>query len=188
MPNNPPPSLNSFPVNNLNRSAGLGASGAGGLGLAKNDSLSKNPSSRLGRNRSKSALEQIDISKIGRGRLMTEGTYEKSFGLSKGAGLKGQLGQMRMAGKRSTTKNLSRKNLDQIHDFLSGAIKKGSVSSSSYISRRDKADIMTKSRQLAKSPDSNFTLEDRKDLIKIVDSMRKQYRDSILGRADDKSD
>jgi hypothetical protein len=184
MPNNLPSNLNSFPANNLSRPVGLGASGSGGIGLAGNNSLSKNPPSRLGRDRSKSALEQIDISKISKGRLMTEGTYEKSFGMNKGVGLKGQLNEARMAGRRHSTKNLSRENMEQMHDLLAEAIKKSSVSSGSYISRQNRVDIMRKSRQLAKSPNSKFTFEDRKDLMKIVDSMRQQYKESLFKKDD----
>ncbi len=191
MPNTLLPNLNSFPTNNLARSGGLASLGLAGPGLGKlGPAGSTNPSSdlatsRLGRDRSKSALEQIDISKIGKGYQMTEGSYGKSMGIGKGVGLKGQLNEVRMAGRHHSTQNLSKKNMEQMHDLLAEAIAKSAVSSSTYISRKDKTEIMRKSRQLAKSPDSKFTFEDRKDLLKIVDSMRNQYRESLIKKKDD---
>lgn len=127
----------------------------------------------------KGALEKIDIDKIGKGRLMTEGVYGRSFGIGKGVGLKGQLSAVRKAGIKDTTKNLSKKNIEQMHDFLAGAISKNAVSSSTYISRHDRAEIMKKSRELAKTPGSGFTFEDRQDLLTIVDELRQQHREKL---------
>lgn len=127
------------------------------------------------------ALEKIDIDKIGKGYLMTEGVYGRSFGIGKGVGLKGQLSTVRKAGIKDTTKNLSKKNIEQMHDLLAEAISKNAVSSSTYISRQDRTDIMKKSRELAKTPDSGFSFEDRQDLLKIVDEMRRQHREKLLG-------
>ena len=131
----------------------------------------------------KGALERIDIDKIGKGYLMTEGSYNKSFGMDRDVGLKGQLSAVRRAGIKTTTKNLSRENIEQMHDLLSSAISKNSVSSNTYISRRDRTDILKKSRDLARTPGSKFSLEDRKDLIKIVDEMRRQSRDKLLNNS-----
>ncbi|MDD3711166.1 MAG: hypothetical protein PHP37_01005 [Patescibacteria group bacterium] len=128
----------------------------------------------------KGALEKIDIDKIGKGYLMTEGSYGRSFGIGKGAGLKGQLSTVRKAGIKTTTKNLSKKNIEQMHDLLAEAISKNAVSSNTYISRRDRASIMKKSRELAKTPDSGFSFEDRQDLLTIVDEMRQQHREKLL--------
>lgn len=130
-------------------------------------------------------LDNIDISKIGKGYLMTEGTYGTNFGVKRFNGLKGQLAKVRYEGRRLSTKNLSCKNLEQIHDLIASPISRNAVSSSTYISRRDKIEIMRKSRQLAKQHDSGFTFEDRKDLMKMVNSMSRQYRDSILKRDND---
>lgn len=131
-------------------------------------------------NKPKSALERIDINKIGKGYLMTEGSYTRSFGLNKDTGLKGQLARVRKAGIKTTTKNLSRKNIEQMHDLLADAISGNAVTSNTYISRRDKTEIMKKSRELAKKPGSKFSFEDRDDLIKIVDEMRRQHRENLL--------
>lgn len=177
MPGNLGPNLNSFPVNNLSRPvpSGQGAS----------FSNSRAPLNRLGKDRTKGALENIDISKIGKGYQMTEGSYGASIGFKRGTGLKGQLSSARMAGRRGVTKNLSSQNIEQMHDLLGKAISRSAVSSSTYISRRDRVEIMKKSRELAKASDSKFTFEDRKDLMKIVDNMRKQYRDSLKGDQQD---
>lgn len=131
--------------------------------------------------RPKGALEKIDINKIGKGYLMTEGVYGRSFGIGKGVGLKGQLSAVRRAGIKDTTKNLSKKNIEQMHDLLAEAISKNAVSSSTYISRHDRINIMKKSRELAKTPNSGFSFEDRQDLLTIVDEMRRQHREKILG-------
>ena len=130
------------------------------------------------------ALESIDINKISKGYLMTEGTYGTNSGVKRFNGLKGQLAKVRHEGRRLSTKNLSHKNMEQMHDLIAAPISRSAVSSGTYISRRDRVEIMKKSRQLAKQHDSGFNFEDRKDLMKMVDSMRKQYRDNILGRGD----
>ncbi len=145
------------------------------------------PGSPLNRKTSprKSVLDQVDISKVGKGYLMTEGTYGTNSGVKRFNGLKGQLAKVRHEGRRSVTKNLSHKNMEQMHDLLAGPISRSAVSSGTYISRRDRIEIMKKSRELAKQADSGFTREDRKDLLKIVDSMRKQYRDSLFNNEDD---
>jgi len=171
MPGNLGSNLNSFPVNNLSRPLPSGQ----GMSLSN----SRTPLNRLGKDRTKSALDQIDISKIGKGYQMTEGSYNSNLGFKRGTGLKGQLMSAKIAGRKTTTKNLSSQNVEQMHDLLGKAISRSAVSSSTYISRRDRVEIMKKSRELAKTPDSKFTFEDRKDLMKIVDNMRKQYRDSL---------
>lgn len=136
---------------------------------------------KMNQNKTKGALGQIDIDKIGKGRLMTEGSFAgKSFGLNKYTGLKGQLAQVRRIGKRTSTKNLSKKNTEQMYDLLSKSIQHSSVNSDIYISRRDRMNILQQSRKLTRQSDSDFTFQDRKDLVKIVDNMRKQQRDKIL--------
>jgi hypothetical protein len=130
-------------------------------------------------------MENIDINKISKGYLMTEGTYGTNTGVKRFNGLKGQLAKVRHEGRRLSTKNISQKNLEQMHDLIAAPISRSAVSSGTYISRRDRVSIMNKSRQLAKQRDSGFTFEDRRDLMKMVDSMRRQYRDSIL-KSDDK--
>lgn len=178
-----------LPNNNLNRgfnsnSLGLSPPSSGlssRLGPAAS-LANKKPLARKG------ALDQIDINKIGKGYLMTDGTYGTSNGIARYNGLKGQLAKVRHDGRRSVTKNLSHKNMEQMHDLLVGPISRSAVASGTYISRRDRIEIMKKSRQLAKQKDSGFTFEDRDDLIKIVGNMRKQYRDSILGDKGDRDD
>lgn len=178
MPSNLGTSLNNFSSNNLRSSFQASRPGA-------SLSSSRTPLNHSGRDRTKSALEKIDISKIGKGYQMTEGSYHHSIGLERNTGLKGQLMSIKMAGKRNSTRNLSTHNIEQIHDLLAGAISKSAVSSKTYISREDRMEILRKSRQLTKTPGSKFTLEDRKDLVKIMDTMRKQYRDSLTGGKND---
>lgn len=176
--------------NNLNRSSNLGM---GRLALSNNGSSSRpGPPASLGSKRTPSsrrgALDQIDIGKIGKGYMMTEGSYGTNSGVNRYSGLKGQLAKVRNEGRRSVTKNLSAKNLEQMHDLLSGPISRNAVSSSTYISRRDQIEIMRKSRQLAKQKDSGFSYEDRDDLLKLVGNMRKQHRDSLFGDGQDRDD
>ncbi|MDD2681186.1 MAG: hypothetical protein PHE20_03800 [Patescibacteria group bacterium] len=133
----------------------------------------------------KGAFDNIDIDEIGQGRLMTEGSYDSRFGKNKYMGLKGQLMKAKHEGRHSTTKNLSMSNIKQIHDVIAKHLKKQAVNSKTYISRGDRLAIMKESRAMVRSKDSNFTSQDRQDLIKIVDSLQKQYKDKILHRRDD---
>lgn len=132
----------------------------------------------------KSAFDKLDIDRIGKGRLMIEGSYHKQLGGQKFSGLKGQLSKLKMSGKRTVTKNLSTENIKQMHDLIADRLKKKVVGSQIYISKRDKMAIMKESRQLVKTKDSHFTWADRKDLKKTVDTMQKQYRDKVLHRED----
>ncbi len=129
-----------------------------------------------------SVFENIDIDQIGQGRMLTEGSYHNQFGAKKNLGLKGQLGKLKRAGKFSSTKNLSAGNVKQIHDLIADRMKGKAVSSRTIISRQDRLAILKESRKLVKTEGSKFTYQDRDDLKKIVDSLRKQYRDKALGR------
>lgn len=130
----------------------------------------------------KSVFGKLDINKIGQGRLLTEGSYDRAIGLKKDIGLKGQLMSMRRAGRRSTTKNLSLENVKQIHDLIADPIKNNALSSSSYISRGDRLKIMKESRRMVKDENTKFTRADRQDLLKIVDTLRRQYKENLLNR------
>jgi len=131
-----------------------------------------------------SVFNKLDVTKIGQGRLLTEGSYDRAIGLKRDIGLKGQLMAIRRSGRRNITKNLSLENVKQIHDLIANPIKNKAVGSSSYISRQDRLKIMQESRKLVKTEGSHFTRSDRKDLLKIVDTLRQQYKDNLFKRGD----
>jgi hypothetical protein len=126
------------------------------------------------------AFDNMDVDKIGQGRLMTEGSYDKRFGNNKYMGLKGQLMKAKHEGRHATTKNLSMSNIEQIHDVIAKHLKKQAINSKTYINRGDKLAIMKESRKLVKAKDSNFTSQDRQDLKKIVNSLQQQYKNKII--------
>jgi len=157
----------------------------GGLGR----SLSRPPlnntlATRTANRQPKGAFDSLDINKIGKGYLMTEGSYHRQFGVKKYSGLKGQLMKLKKAGKFTTTKNLSTENIKQMHDMIADRIKKKRVGSQVYISRQDKMAIMKESKKLVRTKDSHFTWQDRKDLKKTVETIQKQYKDRILHRTE----
>ncbi len=138
----------------------------------------------LMRNKPKSAFDRLDAGKIGKGRLMIDGSYHKRFGEKSHYGLKGQLAGMAYAGRHGITKNLSPQNLEKIYDLIAGRLKKKMAYSATSFSRKDKMGILTESRKLVKQAGSNFTYEDRKDLIKIVNTLQQQFKDRTLHRGD----
>lgn len=133
------------------------------------------------------AFDHLDIDKIGKGRFITEGSYGPQRGVNRYSGLKGQLMKLKSEGKHSVAENLSKNNIKQIHDLIVDRLSKKSVSSQSYFTKRDKIALMAESRKLVKSKDSDFTWEDRKDLMKIVSSIQKQAKSKIINRADNTS-
>lgn len=175
--------LNISPIRPLSNSGG-GFSSPGGFGNMKPISSNLNSLSRIkpSSDRAKTAFEKIDIGKIGKGYLLVEGAYEKQFGREKYSGLKGQLMSMRKAGKRSVTKNLSKENVKQMYDLISGRLKNKAIGSANYISREDRLEIMKEARKLTVTEGSGFTRQDRKDLLKTVDALREQSRNRVLNR------
>jgi len=138
-------------------------------------------------NKPRNVFDKIDMSKIGSGHRFTEGSWKRGIlsGVKKEAGLKGQLKNLQVAGRRGATKNLSTKNLKQIHGLIADRIKGKVASSGTYLSRRDKIAIMKESRKLVKTKGSGFTWEDRKDLKRVVNTMRSKRKNAIRrGRRD----
>ncbi|MFH1030440.1 MAG: hypothetical protein V1770_04240 [bacterium] len=137
-------------------------------------------------NKPQSAFDKLDTSKIGSGHRFTEGTWDRGIGqgINKDAGLKGQLRNLQIAGRHGITKNLSTKNIKQIYGLIADRIKK-KPASGVFLNMRDNLAIMKESRKMVKQKDSDFTWEDRKDLKKVVDTLRAKSRESILRRDDD---
>lgn len=183
MPKESMAGLNMSPIRPLNNlSGGSPASGGFGGGVPLTGSRGVKLTNNLASSRTKDAFGHLDVERIGKGYLMTEGSYQKRFGEDKYAGLKGQLMGLRAAGKHSTTKNLSQENVKQMHDLIAEHLGKKSVSSQNFISRQDKLAILKESRKLVKTEGSHFTWDDREDLEKTVNTLQKQYRDQILNK------
>ena len=124
----------------------------------------------------KSAFDKLDVSKIGHGRLLREGSYTKRLGV----GLRGQLKELQLRGRHGSTANLSNKNIEQIHDLIDDRIKGHDLGSKTFLSNRDERKILGEARKLAHTEGSGFSMEDRKDLKKIVDTLREEFSDQIL--------
>lgn len=161
--------LNIPPIRPISMPPSTPPSSGGGIGVGGGLQ-----SGSLGRKRNP---YELDLSKIGQGRRMREGTYGTASGAARYSGLRGQLKKMQMTGRHGAVENLSNKNIEQIHDILDARIKKHPSGSGTYLSRRDKLEIMKESRDLARTHGSGFTMEDRKDLEKIVDTMREEYHE-----------
>lgn len=123
------------------------------------------------------AFSKIDIKKIGQGKFLTEG----KFGARRNIGLRGQLGLLKKTGG-SATKNISKKNLDDMSRLISDRLKKHSAASGAHISSRDRKVIMREAEKLVKTKGSGFSREDKKDLEKIVKTMEQKGKDAILGK------
>ncbi len=155
------------------------ASPNSGLGsIISNDRRSLNSPVAKVRN----VFDNLDVNKIGSGRLMIEGSYYKRLGEKTNFGLKGQLMGVKTMGRRTTTKNLSFDNLKQIHNLIADRLKNKAVGSKIMISRRDKINIMKESRKMVKAEGSHFSWQDRDDLKKVVDTIRKQTKDNLFHR------
>ncbi len=124
-----------------------------------------------------SIFGSIKASKIGQGKYFTEG----KFGHKKNAGLKGQLGRIKRSG-RSVAKNLSKKNLNDIFGMVSDLLKKHTMGREACITRKDKKAIMANAEKLIYTKGANFSREDKKDLEKIVDSLRQQSKNNVLNK------
>ncbi len=138
-------------------------------------------------NKPQSAFNGLDIKKIKSGHRFTEGTWNRGIGtgINKDAGLKGQLRRFQIAGRYGVTKNLSTQNIKQIYGLLADRINRKVASSGDLLNRWDKYALMKESRKMVKENGSNFTWEDRKDLLKIVDRLRDKNRDSLHARNED---
>lgn len=182
--------LNMPPLRNLNSFGSRTPSFSNSLGGMKSmgGSLSRTSQggSRPLRDKPKSVFENFDISEVGHGRLMTEGSYHKEFGTKRYSGLKGQLEKLKWSGRRGVTKNLSQGNIEQMHDLIADRLKKKAAGSATFLSRRDEKAIMKESRKIVKAGggESHFTKYDRQDLKKVVSSIRQQAKEQIIHRAD----
>lgn len=177
--------LNLSPIKPINTLGGGPGGGLGSLGVGFNGS--KPPGTAGGvrlTNNTRSAFDGLDVNEINKGRLLVEGSYSKELGTKRYSGLKGQLMKLKIAGKHTVTKNLSMGNIKQIHDLISDRLKNKLVGSQTSISRRDRLEILKESRKLVKTSGSKFTWEDRKDLEKVVNNMRQQYKDRLFHRGE----
>jgi len=115
---------------------------------------------------------------------MREGSYKLGFldeilgatGTNR-FGFKGQLSNLRWQGRRGQMKNVSERNLEQIHDILSPYLKKRPAYSKKAFTIKDRKKILSESWKLMKTPGSNFTRYDRDDLISIMKSLEKKYNE-----------
>ncbi len=124
----------------------------------------------------KDVFSNINVSKIGTGSHFVTG----NFSSSKARGLKGQLGKLKRLGKYTTTANLSKKNLNQIHDLISDRLKNKAVGSKILINAKDKRKIMHEAYKLTKTKGSGFSKEDMKDLEKIVNALKSNSKDRVV--------
>jgi hypothetical protein len=124
-----------------------------------------------------SVFNSIDVNKIGEGKYFTEG----KFGHRKNLGIKGQLSRIKRIG-RSVTKNLSKKNLQDMSDIIANRLKKHTRGYGVHVSRRDKISMMQEAEKLVRAKGSNFSREDKKDLESIVDSLKEQSKKTILNK------
>lgn len=135
-------------------------------------------------NKSQSVFDKIDIGKIRSGHRFTEGTWNRGIGtgMNKGAGIKGQLGNLYYTRKHDVTKkNLSFENIKTMYGLIKDRIKSKAASSGTFLNRRDACAIMKESRKMVKEKGSDFTWEDRKDLKKVVNTIRDKSRASLRG-------
>lgn len=128
----------------------------------------------------KRVFDSLDIKKIGQGRLLQEGSYHKTLGAPKYAGLKGQLSKLRREGRFTVTKNISKKNIEQIHDLIADRIRKKTVGTGTLINRFDKIAIMKEAKKMVRTKDSGFTKADRKDLKEVVNVLQQKSKDAVL--------
>lgn len=126
--------------------------------------------------RKKSVFESIEADKIGEGKYFTKGSY----GNRKNLGLKGQISKLKRAGKNLVTKNLSRKNLDDIYDIISTRLKGHNVGYGVHINRNDKIAMMQKAERLVRTQGSKFSREDKADLERVIDVLKQQGKEAIL--------
>lgn len=183
------------PINTLGGGLGGGLRPTGGsfngirplnnLGPAPSPGVAHPGVTRPVSNTTRSAFDNIDVEEIGKGRLLVEGAYHKELGTKRYSGLKGQLMKFKIAGKHTVTKNLSMGNVKQIHGLIADRLKNKLVGSQTSISRQDRLAILKESRKLVKTAGSKFTWEDRKDLEKVVNNMRQQYKDRLFHRGED---
>ncbi len=124
-----------------------------------------------------SVFDSIDANQIGEGKYFTEG----KFGDRKNLGLKGQLSKIKRTGGLFT-KNLSKKNLSDIYNMISNRLKKHSRGYGVNITRNDKMGIMQEAEKLIHTKNAKFSREDKKDLEKIVDSLKQQSKNNILNK------
>ena len=127
--------------------------------------------------RKKSVFESIDANQIGEGKYFTEG----KFGHKKNLGLKGQLSKIKRAG-RLVTKNLSKKNLNDMYGIISNRLKKHTRGYGVHINRKDKIGIMAEAEKLVRTKGAKFSREDKADLEKVVDSLKQQSKNVILNK------
>lgn len=112
--------------------------------------------------------------KIGSGLRFASGSYKNQ----KRIGLKGQLADMNYEGRHGVTKNISQKNIEQMHDILAKHLKKGSTSDKAVVSRRQQKVMLMEVEKLVRS-DGSFSREDKKDFKKILSNLRKDSRQSL---------
>ena len=124
-----------------------------------------------------SVFDSIDASQIGEGKYFTEG----KFGDRKNLGLKGQLSKIKRVGGLFT-KNLSKKNLNDMYSIISNRLKKHSRGYGVNITRNDKMSIMQEAEKLIHTKGAKFSREDKEDLEKIVDSLKQQSKNNILNK------
>ncbi|MDP2586815.1 MAG: hypothetical protein Q8P32_03525 [Candidatus Komeilibacteria bacterium] len=125
------------------------------------------------------ALENFDISEIKQGKYFTEGRYGGKLGDRKW-GLKGQLAAYKRTGRFSETKNLSKKNVDEIYRLISERLKKHQKAQSAIITRKDKIKINAEGLKLRRTAGSGFTKVDQKDLKKIVSTLQQQSQSAVF--------
>ncbi|MBT4856878.1 hypothetical protein HON52_01690 [Candidatus Uhrbacteria bacterium] len=111
-----------------------------------------------------SAFSHLNAGSIGTGKNFREGSYSKARG-----GLKGQLNKMRRAGMHSSTANISKKNMEQMHDIVAKRLK--NKVAGGKINYRDKRAMKSEAYKLMKDPNSKFSKEDLKDFKKVVDKL-----------------
>ncbi len=108
-----------------------------------------------------SAFSKFDPSQIGTGKNFREGSYGKARG-----GLKGQLSRMRRAGVHSSTSNISKRNMTQMHDIMAKRL--GGKATGGKVTSKDIRAMRGEAYKLMKDPNADFTREDYKDFQKVL--------------------
>ena len=130
----------------------------------------------------KSAADDIDIGQIGEGSFYTKGAWSGKHG-NRGWGLQGQLQKYKRSGRRTETKNLSKKNLEDMGRIIEDRLQKHHRGYKVHITRQDKKAIMMEAEQLVRTKGSKFTRVDKKDLQKVVNTLQQKGREAILNRS-----
>lgn len=121
---------------------------------------------------------------MGQGRLIIKGQWNKTMGSGpRDLGVEGQIKKIQYLGRHTTLKNWSFKNMRQAKDFIFDRMKNKIAGSGVYLNRQDKLAIQKESRKLVQTKGSNFTWEDRKDLLKLTDAVQEKSKEAVFERA-----